>query len=184
MCFGIEHVLVRPVRLDLHIRVISKYEIQILERFCQKETLLKVVKAAAVSFGDVAKAGEAASRPAFLINAVESLPGQVLVLLITSNAIGVVNTLHGFRAQHIAGASSPKPSLFIKVGLVSRRRGIRSTDRLVAVYPVEHFRPNATCSLVIGLEMRFCQFDTKLGILILFEKDSGQDKIAAGKAGH
>ena len=177
---SVEDKLVGRASLNLNIRVVGEDEVQVLEGLSKEETLLYVVKASTISFGDIVQAREARASAALLVDVVESSPSHVLVLLVTSNTVRVVDTLHGLGAEDVVGNGCPETSLLVEVLLVGRR----GVGGVVGVDPVEDLGANSSSGLEVGLEVRLGELETKVDVLLLLEDDTGEDKVAANEAGH
>lgn len=179
MGLSVEDKLVGSVSLDLDGSVVDKDEVQVLEGLGEEEALLEVVETATISLGDVAKTRVATTRTALGGDAVESLPGEVLVLLVTGGTVGVVDRLHGLGAQDVVSTIDPETSSGVKVSLISGRLA----DRVGRVDPTEDLGANAAGGGIVRLEVRLGEGNTELGVLVLLEQKTTKDKVTASKTG-
>lgn len=182
----IVHELVRgTLALHMHRPVGRKDEIQVLERLGHPEALHLVHKTTAILLGDIGQLSVGVVYAAQLPDLLERGPRHVLVLFVAREPVRVVDGFHGFGPQDVVGRCVVEASLFVKLGLVRRRRPVVGVaGRKACVYPVEALWADAGCLLDVRLIVGVGDFEAELLVFLFAENDAAQDEVAASKAGH
>lgn len=179
MRLGVVYELICLIGFDLPISIFSLNNVSVLENLCKEIRLLKIVVTLA-GILHILQSGEPGPGAACGIDVHKSVPCPVLVLGVPGRAVGIVIRLNHLGTQIVVAVGDPEAVLVVKVALVLW--WVLATSGNVAPVPV--LGANAGPRSGVRLVAAFCEFDTKVDVLLFAETKSTENKITARKTGH
>ena len=95
-------------------------QVAILQHLGEPEAVLEVIESTSIRRINILQLRKSAACTSRRVDCHKSIPGPVPVLLVTRRPVGVVETLHHFRAKNILTVGDKETGLFVESLLISR----------------------------------------------------------------
>lgn len=118
MRLSIKHKLILPIRLNLPGPILSKNQIQILQRLRDPETLHHREIPTAILLQHIMQARKPVLDAARLVQCDKRIPGNFLPFRVAGGTVGVVDRLEHFGAQDVCGRGGPEAGVVIEGGVL------------------------------------------------------------------
>jgi hypothetical protein len=182
---------------------ISMYQERIFQHLSKPEAVLEIKKSSSIRSINILQFSKSATSTSSCVDGDKSVPGPVAILLVTSEAVGVVEGLENFWAENVVSVGDVETGFLVEGKLVGWDGRIVGVAGESAVFNplggklvkclirsgergsyVEDFRSNACKGAVVGVFATFYQSQTKIDVLFILKNEAAEQEVSSVEASH
>lgn len=167
------------------ITYISMNQIRILQHLREQKAILEVIIAAPIRGIHIRQLRKPTSNFTINANTLKSCPRPISILLISSDSISIIDTLHDFGTEDVIRVGDPEAVVVVERCISFGWLGIDGVGGSGGVFdPLETLGSDACSVGGVGLVAAVGQCDAEVLILLLVEDHAAKEEAATGETSH